>query len=232
VQFIENSMIGVRAAYLRLSSGPSKPDVCLFPMIHIGSESYYAEVKRRLEACDLVLYEGVKSFHGWMLTRSYSIAVRSKRLGLVPQREALAIPLLQQKKIHADVNTGVLNAAWRRVPLRDRLLLEIIAPLHGLWLYLTATRESIGRRLNIEEVESTRDFARAETMPEFDNAIINIRDARLVEEVSAALADNANSRIGIVYGAGHMRAVSRLLTGKYNYRVVESEWISVFDYPD
>jgi len=29
-----------------------------------------------------------------------------------------------------------------------------------------------------------------------------------------------------------MRAVSRLLTVKYKYRIVESEWVTVFDYPE
>lgn len=233
MQFIESSIIGVRAAYHRLSGGRESPDVCLFPMIHIGSPAYYAEVARRLEACDVVLFEGVSSFRAWMLTRAYSIATRRKRLGLVRQRDALAIPLLRQRKIHADVNAEQFSNTWKSIPLYQRILLLLGAPLYGLWIYLVGTRHSIGRRLSTEELESRRDFDRSEAMPELQNALVTTRDVRLVEEISSALAKcGEGSRIGIVYGAGHMRVASRLLTSKYRYRVVESEWITVFDYEE
>jgi hypothetical protein len=233
VQFIESSVIGVRAACLRLSAGPEHPDVYLFPMIHIGSPGYYAEIKRRLDACDVVLFEGVPSFRVWVITRAYSIATYRKRLGLVLQRDALAVPLMQQRKIHADVNEEQFSAAWREIPFYQRALLLIRAPIYGLWLYFTATRHSIGRRLNTEEVESHRDFRRFEATPELENMIQTTRDVRLVEELSAAVEQSdPQTRIGIVYGAGHMRIVSRLLTSKYRYRVTESEWIMVFDYAE
>ena len=89
VQFIESSISGVRAAYLRLSAGPSSAEVCLLPMLHVGAPSYFAAVKEKLDACDVVLFEGVRTFHSWLLTRSYAIATHRKRLGLVLQRDAL-----------------------------------------------------------------------------------------------------------------------------------------------
>jgi hypothetical protein len=36
--------------------------------------------------------------------------------------------------------------------------------------------------------------------------------------------------VGIVYGAGHMKAVTAALMERHHYRVHESEWITVFDY--
>lgn len=201
-------------------------------MIHVGSPAYYADVKRRLDACDLVLFEGVRSLRAWMLTRAYSIATYRKRLGLVLQRDALG-PLLNQHKIHADVTAEQFSIAWGRIPLHQRLLLLLGAPVYGLWLYFTATRRSIGRRLNTEEVESRLDFQRSEAVPEIENAILTTRDLRLAQEVSAAIEKgHATTRIGIIYGAAHMRVVSRLLTSKYGYRVTDSEWITVFDYPE
>lgn len=233
MQFIESSVIGVRAAYLRLSAGPERPDVSLFPMMHIGSPAYYAEVTRRLGACDVVLFEGVRTFRVWMLTRAYSIATYRKRLGLVLQRDALAVPLLNQRRIHADVTAEQFSAAWGRIPLYQRILLLLGAPLYGLWLYFIGTRHYIGRRLNTEEVESHRDFERFEATPELENVIATTRDLRLVEEVSAAVEKgDATTRIGIIYGAAHMRVVSRLLTSRYGYRVTDSEWITVFDFPE
>jgi hypothetical protein len=233
VQFVESSVIGVRAACIRLSAGAGAPDVCLFPMIHIGSPAYYAEVRRRLSACDVVLFEGVRSFRVWMITRAYSIMTRNKRLGLVRQRDALAVSTLGQRKIHADVSTDEFHVAWTDIPWYQRVLLLLGAPVFGLWLYFTGTRQSIGRRLNTEEVESSRDFERFERTPELEKTLATTRDLRLVEEVSTAVeASGGGSRIGVIYGAAHMRVVSRILTSKYGYRVVESEWVTVFDYQD
>lgn len=200
-------------------------------MVHVGSPAYYSEVKRRLETCDVVLFEGVRSFRTWLLTRAYTLAAHRKRLGLVLQREALVVPLLEQYKIRADVNAEEFAAAWGNIPLYQRMLLLLGAPLYGLWVYLTGTRESIGRHLSTEELQSSRDYARIEAAPELEEAIITRRDARLVEKIARVLAENsAPARIGILYGAGHMRVVSCLLTNKYKYRVVESEWLTVFDY--
>jgi hypothetical protein len=106
-----------------------------------------------------------------------------------------------------------------------------VAPVYGLWVYFSGTRESIGRSLSTEELESSRDFDRFEGMPELEAALGTSRDARLIEEVTSAVGKfSAGTRIGILYGAAHLRVVSRLLTGKYHYRVVESQWLTVFDY--
>ena len=231
MQFIENSIIGLRAAYHRLSAGPESADVCLFPMVHIGAPAYYAEVQRRLDSCDVVLFEGVRSFRVGMLTRAYSIATRSKRMGLVLQGDALDIPSVKQERIHADVSADEFADAWDDVPLYQRALLLFGAPLYGLWMYFAGSRQSIGRKLNTDSLESREDLERSEEAPELEAALGTTRDLRLVEEVSRAVEQNgAGTRIGVIYGAAHMRVVSRLLMHKYGYRVVESEWMTVFSY--
>ena len=146
MHFIESSVIGLRAACHVLRSSEQEPEVCLFPMIHVGSANYYAEVRRRLEKCDLLLFEGVRDFRARILSLSYSIAARSRRLNLVTQRDALVVPLVQQQRIRADVSTEQFAAAWRGVPWYQRLGLLLGAPVFGCWVYLTASRESIGRR--------------------------------------------------------------------------------------
>ena len=232
MQFIESSVIGLRAACHVLRSPEHGAEICLFPMIHIGTANFYAEVRRRLEACDLLLFEGVKDFRVRILALSYSIAARSRRLNLVTQRDALVVPLVQQQRIRADVSTEQFAAAWRGVPWYQRLGLLLGAPVFGCWVYLTGSRESIGRRLSSEEVESNRDFEMFESVPELENVLSTTRNARLIEEIASVLSAKTAKRIGILYGAAHMRAVSRLLTVKYKYRIVESEWVTVFDYPE
>ncbi len=200
-------------------------------MIHVGTASYFAEVRRRLDGCDVVLFEGVRTFHSWLLTRSYAIATQRKRLGLVLQWDALRTASLKPQKIHADVSAAEFDAAWRGIPLFQRVAVLLIAPVYGFWIYCTGTRESIGRHLSMEDLESSKDLDRYEALPELEMAIMTRRDARLVQGLSSALEKHgAGARIGVLYGAAHMRAVSRMLTAKHHYRVVESEWLKVFDY--
>ncbi|HKS57151.1 MAG TPA: hypothetical protein VJS12_17775 [Steroidobacteraceae bacterium] len=200
-------------------------------MIHAGAAEYYAEVSRRLATCDVVLFEGVRSPQSWLLTRSYAIATRRKRLGLVLQSDGLDYALVKSRGVHADVTAEQFAVTWGKAPLVQRLAMLTFAPLYGVWLFLTGTRASIGRRMSTEEVESNKDVDFLESMPEIQEALLTSRDAKLVADLSAAVENNgADKRIAVIYGAAHMRVVSRLLTGKYRYRVVESEWITVFGY--
>jgi hypothetical protein len=40
----------------------------------------------------------------------------------------------------------------------------------------------------------------------------------------------AKPRIAVVYGAGHMPALTRYLVAKYGFRPREAEWLTVFDF--
>ena len=63
-----------------------------------------------------------------------------------------------------------------------------------------------------------------------NQAILHARDVRLVERLGEQLDDPgpAVRRIAIVYGASHMRAVLRELTGRRGYRVERGDWLTVF----
>ena len=200
-------------------------------MIHIGSAEFYQAVRQRIERCDVVLFEGVRSAAVKTLTTSYTLAARSKRLGLVAQRDALPIAQIKARKVHADSSTQEFEAAWALVPWRWRLAATVWAPLYGMWLYFTASRETIGRRLGTEDLEARKDIERFEDLPEFEDAIATKRDVRLVAAIVRLLerpGDHASA--GVIYGAAHMRHVTRVLVEKYGYRVVESEWLNVFQY--
>jgi hypothetical protein len=47
----------------------------LFPMLHVGAPSFYEEVTRRLQACDLVMTEGIRgrSLTSSALTLTYRL---------------------------------------------------------------------------------------------------------------------------------------------------------------
>lgn len=230
VQFIESNVFGVRAALYSLVRTAGAPRFLLFPMIHIGSPDYYSQVHKKLDECDVILFEGVRTFRARVLALSYRIVARRRRLGLVVQ-DASLLRGIRGRLVHADVAPGEFSAKWSRIPLYARLAILLIAPLYGGYRYLTATKESIGKRLKSEDLASVEEVLRGDIAPGLDEAIMTSRDAKLVAAIKSIMAPGIPpTTVGIVYGAGHMKAVTRLLMEKHQYRVNESEWITVFDY--
>jgi hypothetical protein len=200
-------------------------------MIHIGSADYYNQVRARLHDCDVILFEGVRTLRSQVITLSYRLIARRRRLGLVVQRRASLFSGMRARLVHADVAPGEFNENWLRIPLRIRIAIMIIAPLYGAYQFITATRESIGRKLKTEDLPSSDEVLRREVRPGLDEAILDNRDAKLVASIESLVTDaHAEATIGIVYGAAHMKAVTAVLMEKYHYRVTESEWLTVFDY--
>ena len=117
MQIVETSDMGVRAAILHLRHPERPVDFRLFPMLHLGSPSYYQTVQRKLESCEVVVYEGVDSGLTRLLTLSYRMPARSKRLELVTQDEGLDLTGLRDRLLHGDVDARELEHAWARVPL-------------------------------------------------------------------------------------------------------------------
>lgn len=231
MQFIENSVLAVRAAHYVLARDSESPRFELFPMIHVGSADYYAQVRGRLDSCDTILFEGVGTLRARIMTLSYSLLTRRRRLGLVTQRSALPLTDLRAKLVHADVTAEEFYEKWGRVPWHWRVAVAICAPSLGVYRYFTATRRSIGKRLTVDDLPSREAALSGESLQQLDDVIMGSRDKKLVAKLEDILAQSRSDHtIGIVYGAAHMRAVTAALMGKLRYRVVQSEWLTVFDY--
>jgi hypothetical protein len=233
MQFTENSVLGLRAAVLRLTHPSHPTEFVLCPMIHIGEVAYFAAVRVRLGDCDTLLYEGVRTFSSRLLTQSYRLAVRRRRLRLVTQASVLRWEDLPGRRIHADVTGEEFTDQWRRVPWHTRVALAVLAPLYGAWMFLTASRSKIARRAGVEDLESRRDLLRGVDMPEYDHAMFGARDAKLVAAVDAIVAgEPVARRAAVVFGASHMRVVSRRLLEHHGYRIASSDWLTVMAYDD
>jgi hypothetical protein len=78
--------------------------------------------------------------------------------------------------------------------------------LYGGYRYLTATKESIGKSMKTADLASSEEVIRGEIAPEFDEAIIARRDAKLVAAIdSLAGAAQSPRMVGIMYGAARMK---------------------------
>jgi hypothetical protein len=231
VQLIEVSDVGVRAAIYRLAPRVSGPEFVLFPMLHVGTAAYYAEVARRLEQCDVIFMEGVSSRRIAHLTLTYRVLARIKRLDLVTQH-SMDLSRVRHKLLRTDLSGKEFEGQWERVPWWLRGLLVLATPVYVAYVWLYGTRAFLARRLELNDLPSRDEVLYAGgDFAAIDEAIVVSRDRRLLEHLEHAAqgvsADRPNL-IGVVWGAHHMRAVTRLLLWKLKYRVASAEWVTVF----
>jgi hypothetical protein len=147
----------------------------------------------------------------------------------VLQSDVLRLKELPATLIHADVDSQEFSENWTRIPWYVRCALLVLAPLFGLYLFLTASRRSLARRKGTEDGEAAVGDL-SERHPSLQRALLTSRDEKLIEAVSSIVKTAVlPSTVGIVYGAGHMRVVTDLLMRQFRYRVVESEWLMVID---
>ena len=119
MEFIDRNSLDVRAAVYTLKHPHDLLEFVLFPMIHVGAPDYYRDVRRLLEKCDRVLFEGVRGTRTRMLTLAYRFMVRRRRLGLVTQDE-LRLRDLGDRLIHADVDAASFETRWSTIPFGVR----------------------------------------------------------------------------------------------------------------
>ncbi|MDH5233024.1 MAG: hypothetical protein OEY38_23470 [Gammaproteobacteria bacterium] len=228
MQFLESSVIGLRAAIYQFSSSEHNLEFVVFPMVHIGDPLYYQQILKQLGACDNVIFEGVKSKKIWFLTQSYKIVAKRKSLGLVTQNSALRLKELPLNLIHGDVSEDKFNKAWSEIPLYFRILVSLLAPLYGVYKYLSASRESLAQGHTLDDLNTMEDLSDTDAEIALNKVILDDRDRELIATIEkhVKLHRNKQEKTAIIYGAKHMPAVVTVLTTKFGYRVTNSEWVS------
>ncbi|MFK7938395.1 MAG: hypothetical protein AB8B82_03390 [Roseovarius sp.] len=233
MQFLESSVLGLRAACHVLTSPTIATPVTLYPMVHVGEARFYDALYQAALAHDVVLYEGVHSPIVTRLTRSYRWLGLS-RLGLVVQPK-LALTGGQARRVLADVPPAQFQADWAKVPFAMRALLNVASPLYGVIRGLTLTRAQLAKGLNQNDLTSRADtLAWDRHTKHYLELIQTTRDAHLTACLKAELTQSTAppgppASIGVIYGAAHMPAVTRFLAEFAQYRVAESAWHTVFE---
>lgn len=232
MQFIEKNSFNVRSAVYRLKKDGSALEFLIFPMIHVGSSEFYDEISRRLASCDLILAEGVNSRRANLLTLSYRIVKRIRRMELVTQHDGMRIESFRAKILNTDIDGAAFDKRLSSLPLFLRAQLVVLVPVFVIYLFLFGTRETLAENIALDDLPSEEDesLSDEEDWELLDSLIIDERDRILIEHVARLEAEEKEAKqIGIVYGAGHMRNTIRFLMQKLNYRVAKAEWIKVFD---
>jgi len=229
MQFLENSVIGLRAArhrFARLDGGPGC--VTLFPMVHVADPGFYAAVRQAAAAHDFVLTEGIDAPVVRRLTASYRW-INVARLGLALQSRGM-FDDLGERAIRADLSGAEFEALWQKAPLGLRLFAGVGFPAYGLWQRYAATRASLAGAMDQDEVPD-RDtvLSWGKHSAPFFHAVLVARDARLCSVLRHLLQGKGQGAdIAVVYGAGHMPAASKALRER-GYRATESEWLTAIE---
>lgn len=232
MQILESSVVGLRSAVITLARRESPLRFVLFPMVHLAEQSFYDSVTERLRTYDLIVAEGIKgrAVSGSLLTSAYRFAESNDRLRLVVQKlplNSLGVPVLWP-----DMTGEEFDQGWGRVPLAQRLVLSVGAPVFGLGMRLFGTREWIGSSLEMEDLPTPEDEAAEEAYGEVTNLVVDQRDALLVEALSSIHQEGSHEpvKVAVVYGAGHVPGVVNALGARFRYFPRSAEWLTVFEY--
>jgi hypothetical protein len=233
VQIIETSVIGVRSAVITFRRTDTPMQIVLFPMLHLGTTNFYKAVAARLRDCQLVVAEGIKgkSATTSLLTMSYRLLGRSRRLGLVVQDlhlDTLGIPV-----IRPDMTGEELGSRWRNgVRLLHRVMIIAAVPVFAAGMLLFGTRRVLGRYLALDDLPTREQEITEAAFEDIDDNILRDRDALLIDALTSLHQERSAEpiRVAVVYGAGHIPAVAAMLVSRLGYHARAAEWLTVFDY--
>jgi hypothetical protein len=232
MQFIEKNSFNVRSAVYRFKKDGTGLEFLLFPMIHVGSQEFYEEISRRLSDCDLILTEGVKSKKANTLTLSYRIVKKIRRMDLITQQDGMRVDAFREKILNTDMEGQAFDERWSSLPILMRAQLFIFIPVYVVYLFLFGTKEMLAENLAFEDLPSSDEvLSEDETFKQLDTLLVHERDQKLIEQIAKLDEKRSGTpmRVGVLYGAFHMRGTVAFLMQKLNYRVAQAEWVKVFD---
>lgn len=222
-------------------------EVDLFSAIHIGDSAYYAELNRRFEEYDALLYELIAPPN----------AVRSDRIderkGLLSTTQVAMTRLLDltfqldeirydaANFVHADLSPEELRASmdergeslyvyfWRIFfatldeYAKDPLGLRDMRLLSGM---LSADQDESFKTmvaLEMTNLDAVQDMLGDDS----DNAVIGARNQRAIDVLRREIESGA-TRIGIFYGVAHMPDLEERLLDQLGLTYVSTDWVDAW----
>ena len=232
MQLLESSDLGLRTARIYLRSAEHQVTFTLFPMVHLGEQAFFDTVAKDASRHDIAFVEGVgRSRVTRQLTSSYRWAAAAPRLGLAVQQTQRMLAGSSIDVVNADLSQNEFHKEWRKVSPAWRLAAYAVSPLIGLQRRFASTRRDIAEGMSLDDLTSRREHlswdAAIETL---NRAILHSRDERLVATIGDYLDEHpkATARATVIFGARHIRAVLRYLTGVRAYQIQDTRWLTVF----
>ncbi len=238
MQITEVTGFGVRSAAIRLRRDETPMQFALFPMLHFAAPSFYAQVRRRLQECAVIVAEGVSgpSLQENAMSFANRYFPRGRQRGIVGQSDEATLPE------GIPVIRPEVPPAEPALDLRGIPGLKQLAALAGVNLALVTSVHVISTALAIAgpralcskdlEIHDFAFTAREEQIADsrLSHMVMDDRDQKLLAELVRLHEQRCHEPItvGVVYGAAHMPAVSNGLMERYRYRPRNAEWMTVF----
>lgn len=227
MEIISTGALGTRSAVIRLRRKGSELQFVVFPMLHVASPRFYADVTARLRECDVLVVEGVssRSVLTWALTASYRVIPKNRRAGVVVDNiryADLGVPL-----VNPDVTAGELTRSWRTLPLRLRLMVWCMLPVVVVAQLLGGRKRLLSRSIQVNDDDLPEH--------EVDELLAGVfggeRDRRLFAALTELHAARSHERIdvAIVYGAAHVPPLVEAMLVTLGYRARSAEWLIALD---
>jgi hypothetical protein len=201
----------------------------VLPMFHIGTKMYYDNVMKKLSACDEILYEGFNFKRIRFQTQQFkSIA---KKLNLTTQMEGINLKKLNKPLIHSDLTTQQANVLWKDLRITEKLKFLIHDPIKSYYFAYGLNRKKLAKNFTTAANEQMLAYG-----PRFDkegtaeNLIMNEREKILIEILESRFHKQKyiDKKIGIIYGAGHMKRIVRYIIDQLGYVSQHAEFLEVY----
>ncbi|MBT6339833.1 MAG: hypothetical protein HOJ48_11120 [Desulfobacula sp.] len=222
MQFLESSIFGLSAVRYLLKSPDYKVEIVLLPMVHMADKDFYHKVRKYLDECTYVLYEGVPGKKTRLLTASYSLLKFRKDLKLVSQSEYLPLDELGEKGIHADFNQEDNDRNWSLLSFSHKFIFTVFAPFYGLYRLFTASRESIAKNMSTSDLKSREEILRFDGREDMESYLMIEREKKLLQTLSNQLEKTSEGKLGILFGAGHMGTIKNYLSEHHGFKIHDS----------
>jgi hypothetical protein len=222
MQLAELSVTGYRTVVtvLRRPSGGLR--WVIIPTIHMGHADYYWAIWQRLRSCVAVIaeiYDGPSST-GLAFVNAMRLTRQRAARDLVHQDidyGALGVPV-----IFPDGHLAPELRFDRRMAPEQRFGAAVMTPLLALAMAVTGGDEWMAQApLDVD------DTMRFDDLADRDALIIDV-----IREIHGEFAGE-DMEVGVVFGAAHMPAVVRELTGNLGYRVLPgATWLTAIDFDE
>jgi hypothetical protein len=224
------------------------PEVTLIGAVHIGEATYYSRLNQAFRKFDALLFEMVMDpdtdvpdpeERGLSPVSTIQTGMKDA-LGLSFQLDE--IDYKAKNFVHADMtpteffetmekrNDGLWNMMLRSVG--SSLAMQSsgqstgdVALLAGL---MSSDREKAMRRAFADQLQLMDGQMAALTDSEGKSTLITERNAKAFKVMDRELSAG-KKKLGIFYGAGHLKDMHKRLTEEYGMVPVETEWFSAWD---
>jgi hypothetical protein len=217
MHFIDADISGLRSAIIRLRSLSAQCNYTLIPVLPVGEQSYYDELRQELERHDVILHEAFDHPLERGLARDYEKIAASPRIKLVTSHSALDMVLsLRGKYVHIGVSAEDFGD---ELPRRQHWLTLLVRRVILTWLGRFGDRMDLFNNLNAFNHRASLSI----------HALRRKSIQSKLQKFHETVADKPIS-IAVLVTIARMPVISRHLIDRHYFDAFQSRWVRVFEW--